>query len=518
MGDFERSWENFIQRTEADVPAAGLTLSHDDPRIEAYLRADVRIGSDVVTSEPELEEVSSWIAQPRQYPGTGVLLDVTTIVTLRELLEGGQLSPVTLWDLSRAVTAIGCYDNVFHFQNSEVDDTRLNALLGESAFRALKVPTRDPSYEFGGGGGVAGLFYNAWNETDTLMRRLEASIGLDTLEGGAVEDLTRQWSLTLGHELSPHDVINVTESDYEWPSPGPGLLEELLASGNSGDDLDRQLEQAETFSSEAPELAVYVRRMSRRLIRESNYRGHVNERLARHLQLPYMPNTARLPFRGLFYDQARLISDRLPSVIALDDYYFERASQAKLLCGDPFLLPVFLALVLRRATRPQDLWAAVAQVRGNAAAYRKRREELDGALERGDLDVTKATLGAVRTEASKLTTLLLDASKAAGNAALTSIETDPVSSIAATPLDWVLRGVTFLIAGARKLVPPSVAQRLAWRMCRPEFRFLSDVGSESRAITDSFPAIRKIWGVPDSTAAEFIRRYQSVGSLPSLGR
>jgi hypothetical protein len=515
MGDFEKSWENFIKRTEIDVRAAGLTLSDDNHEIEAYLRFDVRPESHVVTSQSEFEDVSSWSAQPRHYPGTGVLLDITTIVTLTELLEGGRLSPVTLWDLSRAVTAMVCYDNVFHFASSWVDDTRLNALLGESAFRALKAPSQDPAHKFRG---VAGLFNNAWNETHVLMHRLEHNIGMDTLEGMAVDDLARQWALTLGQELTPHDVINVRESNFKWSSPGPALLSQLLVSGDSGDELDLQLQLIERFSSRAPNIAEIRRKRLRKSIRESNYRGHVNERLAHHLKLPYLPNTARLPFRGLFYDQPRMISDRLPSVIALDDYYSERASQAKLLCGPPFVLPVFLALVLRRATKPQDLWAAIAQLRVDAAAYRKRREELDAALERGDLDVTKATLDAVRTEASKLTTLLSDASKAAGNAALTSIETDPVSYVAATPLDWALKGITFLIAGARKLVPPSVARRLAWRMCRPEFRFLSDVGSESRAITDSFPAIRNLWGVPDSTGAEFIRRYQNIGSLPSLNR
>jgi hypothetical protein len=34
---------------------------------------------------------------------------------------------------------------------------------------------------------------------------------------------------------------------------------------------------------------------------------------------------------------------------------------------------------------------------------------------------------------------------------------------------------------------------LAWRMCRPGFRFLSDIASQGRAISTSMPAIRRVW-------------------------
>ena len=124
----------------------------------------------------------------------------------------------------------------------------------------------------------------------------------------------------------------------------------------------------------------------------------------------------------------------------------------------------------------------------------------------------------MRTEARRLSGILLDAAKESGDKAWTSVETNPVSYIAATPLDWALKGVTFLMAGARKLVPASVAHRLAWRFCRPEFRFLSDMSSESRAITDSMPSIQRIWGMGDGVADEFVRRYQVIGTLPGIGR
>src|SRR5262249_22325532 len=145
---------------------------------------------------------------------------------------------------------------------------------------------------------------------------------------------------------------------------------------------------------------------------------------------------------------------------------------------EPFMLPVFLALAVRDAATPQDLWAAVAKLRRQAQHYRERRVELDKALEQGDLDVTAATLKAIRTEAEKLTVLLGDAGGAAANSVLNSVETKPVTLLSGMPLDWLQTGLTALIAGLRKLLPEAVTHRLIWRLCRPEFRFLSDVASE----------------------------------------
>jgi hypothetical protein len=258
------------------------------------------------------------------------------------------------------------------------------------------------------------------------------------------------------------------------------------------------------------------------MIGEGNYRGYVNQRLAGHLNLPYMPNMARIPFRSRFYDRAHAVSDRLPSILAVNTQYAERATQAQLLFGPPLVLPVFLALAVRDAAIPQDLWAAVATLRAQARRYRERRAELDRALEQGDLDVTAATLKAVRTEAAKLATLLAGAGRSSAESLISAVESKPVALLSGMPLDWLQAGLTALIAGARKLLPESVAHRLMWRLCRPEFRFLSDIASQSRAISTSMPAIQRLWGLPELRVDDFRRRYESFAGLqdpaaPSLG-
>ena len=144
---------------------------------------------------------------------------------------------------------------------------------------------------------------------------------------------------------------------------------------------------------------------------------------------------------------------------------------------------------------------------------RERRVKLDKALEQGDLDVTDAALKAVRTEAEELTKLLGAAGEAAADSLINSVAAKPATVLAGMPLEWLQTGLTALIAGVRKLLPESVTHRLMWRLCRPEFRFLSDVASQSRVITNSMPAIQRLWGLPDNEIESFARRYEGFASF-----
>ena len=129
---------------------------------------------------------------------------------------------------------------------------------------------------------------------------------------------------------------------FEWRSPGGVLFSQLLVSGVGPAEFDANLPGL--FSRTRRMNSIRLKEEVKELIRQSNYRGHVNERLARHLKLPYQPSIVRLPFRGLFNDFPRLISDRLPSVVALDEHYAARAAQVSLLVADPFIVPVFVAI------------------------------------------------------------------------------------------------------------------------------------------------------------------------------
>lgn len=509
--------DELISRSESRAAVSAEILSSSAAPVEALIDFDIPLALSPIASQSDLADVTQWLQQPRLFPGTGVLLDNTTIVTLVSLLAGDdRLSPLTLWDLGRAITALVIYDNIFHFANSEVNDDALNTAVGQEVFRPLSLPGTGPQYD---PSGVRGLFNQAWSSTEHVMKRLVASVGTATMEGLEIEALTSQWSLALGRPLTPGDVVNAELSDHEWRSPGAALLAQLWRAtalysiGNKG--VDGHNLHTLGLMQDMPGAPVGYEMVYYKTIREGNYRGHVNQRLASHLNLPYMPNMARIPFRTRFYDRALAVSDRLPSILALDKQYAERASQTHILRGEPFVLPVFFALAVRDAAVPPDLWAAVAALRAQARHYRERRAELDRALEQGNLDVTSATLKAVRTEAAKLTTLLAGAGKASGESLITAVETKPVALLSGMPLDWLETGLSALIAGARKLLPGSVAQRLMWRLCRPELRFLSDIASQSRAISTSMPAIQRLWGLPESRIEPFRRRYESFATFQS---
>ena len=233
------------------------------------------------------------------------------------------------------------------------------------------------------------------------------------------------------------------------------------------------------------------------MIKQCNYRGHVNERLALHLKLPYVANTARLPFLSRHNPQP-LKTSTLPEVLAMDDAYVTRAAHAKLLRGKPLVLPVFLALVLDRAARGSNMWTALAEFRESATGFRKRRAELDHALDVGDQDLMDEIQTAICTDAKRLTKRLSEGGGAAVGAAVTSLKDDPTPLLFVSPLDWLKPGLSAAIAGAQKLIPPEVARRLIWRLFRPELRFISDITMESRAVINSLPNVKELWKLPDA--------------------
>ena len=512
MNIYDAALDKLIRRAEHDAQFCADTYSGTDPRASGYINFGIPARSAAAAEPARLAEISKWCQQPRQYEGSGVLLDNTTIVTLASLLQGDKLSPLTLWDLGRAITAVVTYDNIFHFENPDVNDDELNARLDQVAFRPLTLPSVGSEH---GPGGVRMLFYTTWKDTHSVMQGLEQSVGTSTMAGLEIDDLTTQWSVALGLPLEPADIVNADMSGKEWRSNGPLLLLKLWEATRTqayAPNFESLLQQVSTAKPRS-DLHEGMFDSLRRFIRESNYRGHVNERLASHLGLPYMPNVARIPFRSRFYDRAAIVSDRLPSILALDTRYSERAAQAPLLSGEPFVLPVFLALAVRDAATPEDLWSAVAELRDQARGYRERRAALDKALEQGDLNVTADTFKAVRTEAEKLTTLLGAAGRAAADPLVESVKARPIALVAGMPLDWLQTGLAVLIAGARKLLPESVRDRLMWRLSHPEYRFLSDVISQSRVITNSMPAIQRIWGLPDGETEPFRRRYEGFAGL-----
>jgi hypothetical protein len=99
--------DDLINRSESRVARYAEELRRDEARVSGFIDFDIPLYSSVIASQDDLSEVTRWLQQPRRYSGNGVLLDNTTIVTLISLFaDAKRLSPLTLWDLGRAVTAL----------------------------------------------------------------------------------------------------------------------------------------------------------------------------------------------------------------------------------------------------------------------------------------------------------------------------------------------------------------------------------------------------------------------------
>ena len=96
------------------------------------------------------------------------------------------------------------------------------------------------------------------------------------------------------------------------------------------------------------------------MIKQCNYRGHVNERLALHLKLPYVANTARLPFLSRHNPQP-LKTSTLPEVLAMDDAYVTRAAHATLLRGKTACATGVPGSRARQGGPRFDMWTALAE-------------------------------------------------------------------------------------------------------------------------------------------------------------
>jgi hypothetical protein len=245
----------------------------------------------------------------------------------------------------------------------------------------------------------------------------------------------------------------------------------------------------------------------------------VNHRLALHLNLPYLANTARMPFRDALLDVPRILTDELPSVMAADKHYAEAASNVKLMRGEPFIVPVFLAVALQKAQRPADLWAAIAELRSEAVGYRRRRVALEDAVSLGDLAVVTELQRALALHSSAWSERVIDASATASDSALIATSEAATSAhVAALPGSWQVVALTALIAGSRKLLPQELTRRLMWRFFKPEFRFLNRISDESKAIATAMPRVQRLWDVRDKDADEFVIRFTAFGDLVNDNR
>jgi hypothetical protein len=238
-----------------------------------------------------------------------------------------------------------------------------------------------------------------------------------------------------------------------------------------------RLPQTPTASTDRPPLSV-----RQPFAASATYRTYVNQGIANALALPYLPGTLRMPFRRLFVRRAGEVRDELVTV-ALADRVFAQQQPSS-----PLILPFFTAAVLQRAATREDIWTQMAEVRGQSAAFRRARADLDRMLERSEVSAEALRVqNAIRDEALNLVDLASASQQSA------SVALGIVAQTGIVPLAGALKvGVD-----AAKGVGHGGSWTRIWRRLfhRHEY-FLAQTNTQATALTNALPQLQQLWQIP----------------------
>lgn len=214
----------------------------------------------------------------------------------------------------------------------------------------------------------------------------------------------------------------------------------------------------------------------------ATYRTYVNQGIANALALPYLPGTLRMPFRRLFVERAAEVQDELVSVALADQVFAQQQPSS------PLILPFFTASVLQGAATRDDIWAQMARVRDQSAAFRRIRAKLDRILERSQVFPEALRVqSAIRDEALKLADLAGATQQSA------SVALGIVAQTGIVPLAGALKtGVD----AAHGLSRGGSWTRIWRRLFHRHEYFLAQTNSQAIALTNALPQVQLLWEMP----------------------
>jgi hypothetical protein len=527
-----RAGAGVIRRlVDAEWSANAASADPDDPLVRGFAEFGLPPHSPLATGE-RLRDLEEWQAD-LQIPANSAFLDSTLLLTVEALLGSNgpdALTPVTLWELTAFIDALTCFDRLYCIANPVLDVSRFNRRLGADVLTAIPDPD---------GGMLRRLAAQAAADGVSNMSSLREQVGPDDAFAQEVEAVVDGWRAVLGPDFpsdGPFDTKGVdirlvnmnapatSAESYDEPyEPGEDLSVVLIdgTAAISGDVRSRRrlfrsgreeffpirqrlgvlidatrLPRSPADSVDRPPLSV-----RRRFAASATYRTYVNQGVANALALPYMPGTLRMPFRRLFVERAAEVQDELVSV-ALADQIF--ASQQP---SSPLILPFFTASVLQEATAREDVWAQMARVRDQSAAFRRHRAELDHMLARSQVSPAALRVqNAIRDEALKLADLAGAAQQSA------SVALGVVAQTGIVPLAGALKtGVD----AAQGLGRNGSWTRVWRRLFHRHEYFLTQTNSQAIALTNALPQIQQLWEMPKIGAylKQFASATQQMGHV-----
>lgn len=451
-------------------------------------------------------ELRSWMDQISGKRLNAVYLDTTTLHTARTLVLGGEdadvfVVPPTLLDLSNFVNSVLLFDHIFYLENGAIDPFELNeALGGEPVIVALPVE----SFGFGQDddplNSIGGLLRSLWYQTESYIIDLQRAKRGEVLWEDA-EAIKRAWRSIFDFvedEELWFDPLSETKSE-SYHSDGPKLLEDLTRIYNQSFDEAVHLRLRNTPKQHSE--------LVHRTIDECNYRSMFNMMVSNSLQLYYMPNSFRLPFRNFFHEKATIIQRRLPTIWTIEEEYHDLAAAYSTSDQDEIRLPFFLAAVLNKISTLDEFFDVLADFRRQATVFRAHRAELDEVLQRRSIKEIKRLRAALQNDGDDLRMKFPLAPIAGGIAAVLAALTSGL-----TPT--VLTTIGALTLGSQ--LSPHF-EKLKQRALQPQYRFLTNMKDVADGLTLSYPVISRLWGLdrfPSDLFQElFAKRFANLKAL-----
>lgn len=492
----------------ADAP----TADPDDPLVRGF--ADFGLPSySPLATEHRLRELAAWRDSLR-IPANSAFLDGTLLLTVEALLgRPSALTPVTLWELTAFIDALACFDRLYCVANPVIHASYFNERLGEDVLTVIPDPD---------GGMLRRLAAQAAANGLTEMRGLRACAGSDDAFGQEVQAVVTGWRAVLGPDFPADGPFDSTGLDiglarmaspvgtpeYAPPDPDSGLSArsaDLIDGAGSftpaGHLLGILIEATRLPRTPADPAARPPLRARREFAAAATYRTYVNQGIANALAVPYLPGTLRMPFRRLFVERAAEVQDELVSVALADQIFAQQQPSA------PLILPFFTASVLQGAASRDDIWAQMARVRGQSAAFRRVRAELDRMLERSQVSPDALRVQrAIRDEALKLADVAAAAQQSA------SVALGVVAQTGIVPLAGALKTGVDAVQG----VGHSGGWTRVWRRLfhRHEY-FLAQTNSQAIALTNALPQVQQLWEMPKigGYLEQFANATQQIGHV-----
>lgn len=180
----------------------------------------------------------------------------------------------------------------------------------------------------------------------------------------------------------------------------------------------------------------------------------------------------------------------------------------KLAKGVELQLPAFLACAIRDAESVDDVWTAIARLRGKAQKYRDTRLKLDRALAGHDKEEMERVSNALSIESASVLTAL-------GGAAVGGTIAAAEQCASGDPT-FLSAGIAGLVAVTQKLIVSPVSRQVVWRFRRPYLLWMTNVVDEAERLTEAWPEVERLWRIPEKQEGRFIEGFGNFARLQSL--